>query len=81
MTIPAVFTTGNIYTAQSACDSNCVWSFIVIKRTAKFITIQDVTFPERPDEKPVRVGVKTGNDGEWAMPMGTYSMCPVIRGR
>ena len=74
----ATFTPDHIYTATSACDSNCVWSFLVIKRTAKFITIQDVTFPERPAEKHVRVGVKTGSDGEWAMPMGTFSMAPVI---
>lgn len=78
-TLPARFAPGETVTCRSVCDHNCVWTFEVIKRTAKFITIQDVTFPGRPAEKPVRVGVKTDDNGEWAMPMGSYSMAPVIR--
>jgi hypothetical protein len=72
------FTPGQIVTCRSACDHNTIWTFEIIGRSAKFITIQDVSNADRP-ETPVRVGVKTGNDGEWAMPMGTFSMAPVIR--
>jgi len=73
----ATFTPGQIVTCRSACDHNAIWTFEIIKRSAKFITIQNVSNVDRA-ETPVRVGVKTGSDGEWAMPMGTFSMAPVI---
>jgi hypothetical protein len=68
-TTAATFTVGETYSARSACDHNTVWTFTVAKRSAKFITFTDGK----------RVGVKNGHQGEWALPLGTFSMAPVIR--
>ena len=70
------FQVGELVSATSACDSNCVWTFEVTKRTAKFVTLKDVNTGETN-----RVGVKTdsfGTGGEWALPFGTFSMAPVV---
>ena len=69
----ATFQVGTTYTTRFACNSETVISFKVIRRTAKFITV------ERPNGDVSRVGVKTDNEGEWALPTGTYSMAPTIR--
>jgi hypothetical protein len=71
MTI-ATFTVGKTYTARSACDHNCVWSFKVVSRTAKSITIEG-------NEGTSRRGVSIWDGGETAFPMGRYSMAPIIR--
>jgi hypothetical protein len=71
-TAPATFQVGTTYAARSACDSNCVWTFEVIKRTAKRITIAG-------DDTVKTIGVRVGFGGhEYASPLGTYSMAPVI---
>lgn len=53
-----------------------IWTFTVVKRTARFITI------ESDQGKTSRVGVKVSSYGgrtyEWALPLGSYSMAPVI---
>jgi len=68
------FTTGTDYTCRSICDYDCVWTFTVTKRTAKFITIIG------RDGETSRVGVKLGSDGnEYASPLGSFSMSPIIR--
>lgn len=66
------FQPGLKYSARSVCDYNCIWTFTVIKRTAKFITIED----QYGETK--RVGVKVWDTSETAYPLGNYSMCPVI---
>lgn len=66
------FQIGQSYEARSACDYDVVWTFTVVKRTAKFITIVD----EYGDVR--RVGVRVWNGSEYASPLGTYSMAPVI---
>lgn len=69
------FTPGTIYATRSICDYNCVFSFTVVRRTAKFITIED-KFGEAK-----RVGVSEGYDGgyEIAYPLGKFSMAPLLR--
>jgi hypothetical protein len=67
----ATFKIGQTYTARSACDYNCIFSFKVLKRSAKFLTIE-----HNGDTK--RVGIKQSDHGEWALPLGRYSMAPVI---
>lgn len=71
-TAPAVFTVGQIVSATSACDSDCVWTFEVIARTAKFVTLRE----ENGDV--MRVGVRTHDGEEWASPFGSFSMAPVV---
>ena len=67
------FQTGLKYSCRSVCDHNCIWTFTVIKRTAKFITIED----SRGEVK--RVGVHVWQGSESAYPLGQYSMCPIIK--
>lgn len=68
------FQVGNTYSARSASDHNCVWTFTVIARTAKFVTITD-------GDETRRVGaiVSSFDGAEYALPFGSYSMAPVIR--
>lgn len=68
------FEEGAEYSARSFGDYDCVWTFLVLKRTAKFITISEAS-----SDEILRVGVKTDKDGEWALPFGSYSLAPVIR--
>ena len=67
------FRVGGTYSATSVCNHNRVWTFEVISRTAKFITIRE------SDGETFRVGVRSHDGEEWASPFGTYSMSPVIR--
>ena len=67
------FTVGATYSARSFCDYDCVWTFTVIARTARFITII-----QEGETTPKRVGVRTWNGVESASPLGTYSMAPVL---
>jgi len=70
------FATGTTYSTRA--NASHVWRFLVVKRTAKFITIQDVTYGDGGEVK--RVSVNTGNNGvEHALPLGNYSFAPVIR--
>jgi hypothetical protein len=73
MPTTATFETGRTYTTRFACDASMVLSYTVVKRTAKFVTL------ETPHGETVRVGIKTDDEGEWALPQGSYSMAPVIR--
>lgn len=67
------FEVGRTYKARSAADWDCVWSFEVVARSAKFITIT-----EEDDPKPRRVGVYTFQGVEHAKPLGTFSLCPIL---
>jgi hypothetical protein len=72
-TTTATFEVGATYSTRSAGDHNCVWTFEVVKRSAKFVTLR------RENGDVVRVGVKTDDQGEWTLPFGSYSMAPVLR--
>jgi hypothetical protein len=77
-TAPATFTVGKTYTCRSACDHTTVWTYTVVARTAKFITIED----DRGRTKRVGALIDSGrlsDGGEFAMPQGTFSMAPVIK--
>lgn len=66
------FTIGQQLSARSACDYDCVFQFTVVKRTAKFVTLQ--YFNELK-----RVGIKTNNEGsEYCLPFGNYSMSAIV---
>ncbi len=66
------FEVGRTYKARSAAQWNCIWSFEVVARTAKFITITEDTGETR------RVGVYTFQGVEHAKPFGTFSLCPIL---
>jgi hypothetical protein len=69
-TATAAFQIGATYNTGRAADY--VWTFTVIARTAKFITLEDKY------GEVTRVGVKLDGGREWALPLGSYSMAPVI---
>lgn len=71
---PSAFQVGQTVQARSACDSDCVWTFTVLRRTAKFVTLQDVDTLDT-----MRVGVREHDGEEWASPFGSFSMAPVVR--
>lgn len=67
------FQIGTTYSTRSACDHDCIFSFTVISRTEKTVTI------ESRHNKVVRRKVRVGADGvERIDPHGRYSMSPVL---
>ena len=72
--MPMQFEVGKTYSCRSACDHSTVFSYQVIGRTAKMLTLRDAHGIEK------RRGVKPSHCGayETCLPEGRYSMCPVI---
>ena len=66
------FKIGKTYSTRSACDYECIFSFTVKARSAKFVTLEDRHGRTR------RAGVYNWNGIESCRPMGSYSMAPVI---
>lgn len=67
------FEIGQTYSTRSACDYDCVFSFKVVSRTEKTVTI------ESGSRGIVRRKVRIGDDGvERLDPHGRYSMSPVL---
>jgi hypothetical protein len=62
------FKIGETYSTRSIGDINCIFSITVEKRTAKTLTTTD--------GKVLRIRVY--NDVEEVMPLGRYSMAPII---
>ena len=67
------FIVGNTYSTRSACDYNCVFTFKVVARTDKNITIIGDLL-----DKPTRRKVFVYSEEESVLPYGSYSMAPVI---
>lgn len=67
------FEVGEIYNCRCIGDHNIIWSYKVLRRTEKTITIQ-----ETYDEKPVTRKIMVRESGEFVYPDGKYSMCPVL---
>lgn len=72
-TTTATFEVGQTYSCRSVCSHDTIWTFTVESRTARFATLVD-SWGDRS-----RVGIKTDDDGEWMLPLGRYSMAPVLR--
>lgn len=75
---PDTFVVGTTYTTGEARDY--VWRFLVVARTAKTITIDQVVngTPEgKPTRRKVTPFMRTTNV-ESVLPLGTYSMAPVL---
>jgi hypothetical protein len=65
------FQIGRTYSARSICDYDCIFSFEILRRTEKFVTIK---YHDRVVNRKVRVV-----DGvEHIDPHGRYSMSPVL---
>lgn len=70
------FEVGKSYTHGWIGDAELFTTWVVIKRTAQTITIQN-----RDKVKICRVikGLSEMNDVECIYPYGQYSMCPILR--
>ena len=66
------FEIGKTYETRSICDSGCIFSIEVIKRTAKTLTFRE------NGERVRRSKIHTDNEGEWVRP-DNYSMSAVYR--
>ncbi|MCM1061961.1 MAG: hypothetical protein NC452_16965 [Eubacterium sp.] len=69
------FEVGKKYATRSICNSECVWSYTVIARTEKTVTISD-----GKETKKCRINEKLSayRSAETILPEGNYSMCPVL---
>lgn len=69
----ATFQVGNTYTMRWVGDADALTPCKVVKRSAKFVTFEVDGFGT------ARVGVKANDQGEFALPLGSYSMAPCVR--
>lgn len=69
------FQINQLYTMRSACNHDCTWSFVVIKRTAQTVTIHD-----GKQAKTCRIckQVSEYRGAETIYPLGQYSMAPSL---
>jgi hypothetical protein len=65
------FEVGKIYHDRSSCDWDTIYSFEIIARTDKQLTIKE-------HDKTYRRGIYVYDGVECCKPHGTYSMCAVI---
>jgi hypothetical protein len=65
------FEVGKTYATRSICDSECVFSFTILGRTAKTVTTE-------VHGKVVRRGLSLWNGVEMFRPFGNYSMAAII---
>jgi hypothetical protein len=66
------FEVGRRYSTRSVCDHNCIFSYEIIKRTEKTVTIAD------DFGRVKRCKIYNGSRAEYILPEGSFSMCPVL---
>lgn len=66
------FEVSKSYFMRSVTDYQCVWTYQVIKRTAKTLTLQ------AEDGKTTTHRISEHEDIEQVKPLGSYSMCPIL---
>lgn len=66
------FQVGKTYQCRSLCDYNTIFSYRVVARTAKRLTLVG-------HNEQVKRGIYEWDGVECCRPHGTYSMCPMIR--
>ena len=67
------FTDSQQLSSHSICDHDCIFLGVVIKRTAKTITITT------PRTGVKRCKIHNNDEGEFIYPYGRYSMAPIFR--
>jgi len=72
------FKTAAKYSCRSVCDYNTVWTFEVVSRTDKSVTLREVVNGV-PSNKTVTKRVKLFQGVESVFPLGSYSMAPILR--
>jgi hypothetical protein len=66
------FQVGRTYWTRSACDHDCVFSFEIIARTAKTVTINNGR------DRITKRGISVYDGIEQFKPFGSYSMAAII---
>lgn len=72
MTSTTKFEVGKTYATRSICDHDCIFSFVILARTAKMVTVN-------VHGKTVRRGLSLYEGVEQFSPYGRYSMAAIIR--
>jgi len=65
------FQVGKTYATRSICDYDCIFSFVILGRTAKTVTVN-------VHGKTVRRGLSVYENTEQFKPFGNYSMCAIV---
>jgi len=65
------FNAGQTYSTRSVCNHDCVFSFTILRRTAKSIWTE-------VDGQVVRRAIEVYQGEETFYPFGHYSMCAII---
>ena len=71
------FNVGQVYSTRSACDYDCIFSYIVVKRTDKSIWIQDIR-NGKPTGEIERKKIQNYYSDAESVSLGNYSMAPII---
>lgn len=66
------FEVGEIYATRSACDWDCIFAFVITKRTEKTVTIKSKLFGTKVRR------IRIFDNVECIDPLGSYSMSPVL---
>ena len=66
------FEVGKTYATHSVCAHDCIFSYTIVKRTEKTVTIRDKF------GKVKRCKLHNNGKAEYIFPEGIYSMCPVL---
>lgn len=76
------FKVGKRYSMRSACDHDCVWVYKVVSRTESTIVLQQIRNGKVYGEKAsfrIKKNMTEYLKAEAVMPLGSYSMAPVLR--
>ena len=65
------FKVGRTYATRSICDYDCIFSFVILGRTAKTITTN-------VHGKVVKRSLSVWEGNEQFKPHGNYSMCAIV---
>ena len=70
------FEVGKTYATTSICNSDCVFCYTIISRTASSVTLVD----NHGNHKTCRISKKLSayRNAETVYPEGNYSMCPML---
>ena len=75
------FEVGKRYMMRSACDHGCVWLYAVVSRTASTVVLQQLRMGKPYGEQArFRISKKLTEyrNTESLMPLGSYSMAPIL---
>jgi len=70
------FEAGKEYSTRSTCDHNCIFKFKIVRRTAKNVWIIGSQIKEITRRK-----IKIFEGEETILPLGSFSMAPILRAK